>query len=217
VVDFRELGGGRLKLWTRAIFRMSPWLAVLATTALVGCGAPDSLPVWGELPSFSLSDQNAQSFGSADLAGVVWVADFVFTSCPARCPLLTREMARIQSEIQKQGWDDVRLVSISVDPDTDTPQALADYAKKHQANPELWRFLTGPREEVWNLSVQGFKLPVAEASEPGIGGPILHSNKFVLADRAGQIRGYYDAMEPDQWTQLIDDLRRVRQEPFAVN
>ncbi len=193
-----------------------PWFALLAATALLSCGPPASLPVWGELPSFALSDQNAQMFGSADLAGVVWVADFVFTSCPGRCPLLTREMSRIQNEIRTQGWDDVRLVSISVDPETDTPRALADYAKKHGADPGLWRFLTGPREQVWNLSVDGFKLPVAEAAEHGIDGPILHSNKFVLADRIGQIRGYYDAMEPEQWTKLIDDLRSVRQEPFAA-
>lgn len=192
-------------------------LTLLAMFSLFGCGPPDKLPVWGELPSFALVDQNAQAFGSADLEGVVWVADFVFTSCPSRCPLLTRAMSRIQTEIRTQGWDDVRLVSISVDPDTDTPQVLAEYAKKHGADPELWHFLTGPREQVWNLSVEGFKLPVAEAAEPGIGGPILHSNKFVLADRRGQIRGYYDAMDSEQWTKLIDDLRSVRQEPSAVN
>lgn len=202
---------------TRAVHRRSPWLAVLAVTALLSCGPPDSPPVWGELPSFALSDQNAQTFGSADLKGVVWVADFMFTSCPARCPLLTREMSRIQREIRTQGWDDVRLVSISIDPDTDTPQVLADYARKHGADPALWRFLTGPREQIWNLSVEGFKLPVAEAAEHGISGPILHSNKFVLADRRGRIRGYYDAMDSEQWTQLIDDIRSVRQEPFSVN
>ena len=89
--------------------------------------------------------------------------------------------------------------------------------KKHGADPGLWRFLTGPREQIWDLSVEGFKLPVAEAAEAGIGGPILHSNKFVLADRRGQIRGYYDALDSEQWTKLIDDLGSVRQEPLAVN
>ncbi len=189
----------------------------MAAICLLGCGPPDSLPVWGELPSFSLSDQNSQPFGSADLRGAVWVADFVFTSCPGRCPLLTREMSRIQREITTRGWDDVRLVSISVDPETDTPQTLAAYAQKHGADSKLWRFLTGPREQVWNLSVEGFMLPVAAAAEHGGGGPILHSNKFVLADRRGQIRGYYDALEPEQWSKLIADLKSVRQEPFSVN
>lgn len=196
---------------TRLIHKHSA--AVVLVVALAsGCGQPNELPVWGELPSFSLSDQNAEPFGSEDLRGMVWVADFVFTSCPTRCPLLTSEMARIQSEIQSQGWDDVRLVSISIDPGTDTPETLAAYAKKYRADASLWRFLTGPREAVWNLSVDGFKLPVADATNPGISGPFLHSDKFVLADRLGQIRGYYDALDSEQLTRLIDDVRAVRQQ-----
>ncbi len=206
-----------MKSWARSIGYQSAGLALLWATSLIGCGPPANLPVWGELPSFSLFDQNAQPYGSTELKGVVWVADFVFTSCPGRCPLLTREMARIQREIQTQGWNDVRLVSISVDPETDTTEALAAYAKKHGADDELWHFLTGPREQVWNLSVKGFKLPVAEAAQGSLGGPILHSNKFVLADRRGQIRGYYDALESEQWTRLIEDIRIIREEPVAVN
>lgn len=185
---------------------------LLLAAVCFGCSQTEGVPVWSELPPFTLSDQSAAPFGSKDLEGVVWVADFIFTSCPARCPLLTREMAGIQREIQKQGWDDVRLVSISIDPETDTPQTLATYADKHGADHELWRFLTGPRDQVWSLSVEGFKLAVGKAADPGVSGPFLHSNKFVLTDRRGQIRGYYDALEPEQRTRLLDDLRAVRLE-----
>lgn len=187
------------------------WIGLLAAAA-VGCGMPEGLPVWAELPDFTLADQDAQSFGSEQLHGQVWVADFVFTRCPSRCPMLTRKMADVQRKIGERGWDDVRLVSISVDPEYDTPERLAEYADRHGADGSSWRFLTGPRAEVWQLSVDGFKLPVAETEDTG-NGPILHSNKFVLADRAGRIRGYYDALVDDDLAKLLDDLDEVRAEP----
>ena len=193
------------------------WIGFL--TALVlsfACAPVDEVPVWGTLPEFSLSDQDAQPFGTRELAGKVWIADFVFTRCPGRCPLLTREMARIQTEIKSREWDDVALVSISVDPEHDTPEQLSAYADKHGVDAELWRFLTGSREEIWSLSTDGFALAVAE-SDQSTGGPILHSNKFVLTDRQGRIRGYYDAMEKDDRAKLLLDVTRVRTESAATS
>jgi protein SCO1/2 len=195
----------------RRTLRMAVALLVLASA---GCEGDEPLPVWAELPEFSLSDQDAETYGTEQLRGQVWVADFVFTSCPSRCPLLTRRMEKVQREIVSRGWPDVRLVSISVDPETDSPAALTEYANHHGANAELWRFLTGPREQIWQLSVDGFKLPVAESQDSGLG-PILHSNKFVLTDRQGRIRGYYDALEEEDWNRLIAHVDQVRNE--AVN
>ena len=188
---------------------LSPLLALL--TALFACGEAAEVPVWGQLPEFELSDQDAATFGSEQLHGAVWVADFIFTSCPGRCPMLTREMARLQRQLRDASFDDVTLVSISVDPETDTPAALSAYANKHGAVQDRWRFLTGKRQEIWDLSAKGFMLPVAE-SEGVAGGPILHSNKFVLADRSGRIRGYYDAFDEDARKKLMSDIERVRAE-----
>ncbi len=158
-------------------------LTMLAALAgMVSCAPSNALPVWGSLPEFTLVDQDSQPFGSSELNGQVWISDFVFTRCPSRCPMLTRQMEKIQREIRANGWQDVRLVSISVDPENDTPETLTAYAEKHGADGGVWRFLTGSREAVWGLSVDGFKLAVADAADSG-GGPILHSNKFVLADR----------------------------------
>jgi protein SCO1/2 len=185
------------------------------SAAALGCDEPE-VPVWGQLPDFELADQDAAAFGSEQLRGTVWVADFIFTSCPGRCPMLTREMARLQRQLRAATLDDVTLVSISVDPETDTPAALSEYAKKHGADRGRWRFLTGERQKIWELSAKGFLLPVAEGEGVG-GGPILHSNKFVLADRTGRIRGYYDAFDDDARAKLLRDIERVRAEPATAS
>ncbi len=181
---------------------------------LAGCEPVQSVPVWTTLPEFVLIDQDSQPYGSEQLRGRPWIADFVFTQCPGRCPMLTREMARIQNELHGKGWNDVRLVSISVDPENDTPETLAAYAAKHGARTETWKFLTGQRDEIWSLGVKGFQLPIAN-TEDGLDGPILHSNRFVLTDRQGRIRGYYDALEEPARSKLIRDLEIVRAEPIV--
>jgi len=103
----------------------------------------------------------------------------------------------------------VRLVSISVDPGHDTPEVLESYARKFQA-PERWLFLTGGREEVRRLCVEGFKLGLDMEPGPGIGPePILHSTRFVLVDGEGRIRGYYEAFDEASTEKLRKDLLRL--------
>jgi protein SCO1/2 len=189
-------------------------LAVAIAVVLGGCEPVQSVPVWTTLPEFVLIDQDSQPYGTDQLRGRPWIADFIFTHCPGRCPMLTREMARIQTDLRGKGWDDVQLVSISVDPENDTPEVLAAYASKHGAQKGNWRFLTGQRDQIWSLGVDGFKLPIAD-TEDGFDGPILHSNKFVLTDRQGRIRGYYDALEKPARAKLLRDLEIVRAEPIA--
>lgn len=191
--------------------------AVLVAFAvyLLGCEPIAEVPVWGTLPEFNLINQSAESYGTQQLAGQAWVADFIFTKCPGRCPMLTREMSRLQTELRGRGWDDVMLVSISVDPANDTPEALTAYAAKHGAKQDGWQFLTGTRDDIWSLSVDGFKLPVAEIEDTGEG-PIVHSNRFVLADGQRQIRGYYDAFDQDDRAKLLRDIKIVRAEPASA-
>jgi protein SCO1/2 len=178
---------------------------------LLACGPVAEIPVWGTLPDFSLTNQDTLPYGTAQLEGRPWIADFIFTKCPGRCPKLTYEMSRLQTELSGRGWHDVMLVSISVDPENDTPEVLTEYAARHSAKLDSWQFLTGTLDSIWSLSVEGFKLPVQEAE--GIGaGPILHSNRFVLADGRQQIRGYYDALDADDRAKLLRDLEIVRAE-----
>jgi protein SCO1/2 len=188
---------------------------VAFAACLLGCDPVVEVPVWGTLPEFNLINQSAEPYGTRQLEGRPWIADFIFTKCPGRCPMLTREMSRLQTELRGRGWDDVMLVSISVDPASDTPEALAAYAVKHGAKQDGWQFLTGTRESIWSLSVDSFKLAVMEIEDTGEG-PIVHSNRFVLSDGQRQIRGYYDAFDADDRAKLLRDLKIVRAEPASA-
>ncbi len=189
--------------------RVVRW-SVFAALLLFACGgATESAPILGSIPDFVLIDQNSEPFGTEQLRGSVWVADFIFTSCPDMCPMLTSAMATIEREIAKDaGFEDVHFVSISVDPDNDTPAVLAEYAEKHAPAGARWAFLTGTRPEIWKLSTEGFYLPV-ERADGAQGGPIFHSSRFVLADGRGRIRGYYDGLDSEARDALIADLKRV--------
>ena len=182
---------------------------------LPGCDPVAEVPVWGTVPEFSLINQSSEPYGTAQLQARPWIADFIFTKCPDRCPMLTREMVDLQTELHERGWDDVMFVSISVDPVNDTPEVLTAYAAKHGAKLDSWQFLTGTRDGIWSLSTDGFKLPVKEIKDD-YAGPILHSNRFVLADGRQQIRGYYDAFDGDDRAKLLRDLEIVRAEPASA-
>ena len=182
--------------------------ALIAAAVLVAGGlavwlalpAP-SLPVLGAVPPFTLVERSGRGVSAADLAGHVWVADFVFTRCPTFCPLLTERMAGLQKALVPAA-DPVRLVSFSVDPVHDTPEVLLDYARRAGAG-DGWLFVTGPREALAGLLRDGFKVAWADDGPPA--SPITHSDRFVLVDRALRIRGYYHGTEPDDVARLARD------------
>jgi protein SCO1 len=126
--------------------------------------SPVDLPVYGAVPDFALIDQNGYPVGRSDLDGKVWIASFLFTNCPDECPLLTAEMARLQSDTAHIA--DLRLVSISVDPDRDTPAVLSQYAERFNANPGRWLFLTGDKRAIYRLAREGFRLGIVDPAEP---------------------------------------------------
>jgi cytochrome oxidase Cu insertion factor (SCO1/SenC/PrrC family) len=168
--------------------------------------------VYWELPAFSLVDQHGRTLGSAELAGSPWIADFIFTRCAGTCPGMTARMARLQSKVPAG----TRLVSITVDPAHDTTEVLGRYAATFEAG-AAWHFLTGPRESLYALAVDGFKLQAmevpAEQQKAGVGdGPFLHSSKFALVDGIGRVRGYYDSTDPDALDRLVDDTSRLAAE-----
>jgi cytochrome oxidase Cu insertion factor (SCO1/SenC/PrrC family) len=162
---------------------------------------------YGTAPDFELVNQDGQPFGSAQLRGKIWIADFIFTSCPGPCPIISTRMSELQKPLEKS---DVHLVSFTVDPEKDTPQVLHAYAERLQAQPGRWDFLTGPRSTIYNLSRNGFKLAVSDGSEET--GVPLHSTRMLLVDRRGEIRGYYDAIEPDAVTKLVADTSHLLRE-----
>jgi protein SCO1/2 len=179
------------------------WLRHVELTAL----RERTVSSYGTVPAFQLVNQNGQSFGSAQLAGKIWIADFVYTTCPGPCPMISSRMSELQKPLEKT---DVHLVSFSVDPEKDTPRVLQGYAEKLQADPARWDFLTGPKSVIYKLSHDGFKLAVSDGSEEQ--GIPVHSTRMVLVDRRGEIRGYYDTTEADAVTKLLADTNHLLHE-----
>ena len=99
----------------------------------------------------------------ADLRGKVWIANFIYTHCTDTCPLQSAQMARLQEELKTE--PDFRLVSITVDPEQDTPETLTEYATRFGADRERWLFLTGAKRALYALAVEGFRLSVADPEE----------------------------------------------------
>ncbi|MGH0032342.1 MAG: SCO family protein [Myxococcota bacterium] len=169
----------------------------------------DGVAVFSELPEFALVDQDGAPYDRTSLTRAITVADFVFTTCPDFCPLLTSAMAKLQRELAADPTlRDVRLVSFSVDPETDTPEAFTAYAGRYDADLSRWSFVTGERPALIELIEKGYKLPVMKNPDAE-GSPFLHSDRFVLTDTQGRIRGYYAALEDEGRAQLLADLRRL--------
>ena len=162
---------------------------------------------YGNVPSFELTNQKGQPFGSQQLRGKIWIADFVFTMCPGPCPMISSRMSELQKPLERA---DVHLVSFSVDPERDTPQVLNGYAEKLKAQPQRWDFLTGSKDTIYRLSRDGFKLGISDGSTE-TGAPV-HSTRMILVDRRGEIRGYYDATAPDAITKLLADTNHLLRE-----
>lgn len=185
-------------------------LGLLALTAWMRWNAPEQappkvpLPVIKDVPEFSLTDRDGSNLTRDDLLGAPWVADFIFTRCAAICPRMTYQMRRV---VDGLGDDSpVHFVSFSVDPEHDTPEVLADYARHYEAPPH-WHFLTGDREDLHTLSREGFLLLVDDQpAESSSGDPIVHSNRFVLVDAEGRIRSFYDAFDDVELERLLADI-----------
>lgn len=151
--------------------------------------APDSPETFNEIADFALSDSAGKPFTLADLKGKPSIVGFVFTRCTGPCPRITGNMRRIQDLI---AGVDVRLVTISVDPEYDTPAVLANYAAQVGADTGRWSFLTGPLAEVVKLSEKSFYLPMVRDDSQPVGTSITHRTWLTVVDRQGRIRGYYD-------------------------
>jgi cytochrome oxidase Cu insertion factor (SCO1/SenC/PrrC family) len=121
------------------------------------------LPVYGSVPDFALIDQNGRPVRKADLEGKIWIANFIFTNCPDECPLMTVEMGQLQSDLA--AVPGLRLVSITVDPERDTPPVLSEYAERFHAHPKRWLFLTGDKRAIYRLAREGFRLGIVDPAE----------------------------------------------------
>jgi len=177
---------------------------VLAVAALaVGCRREPPLQVYWSVPPFQLTSQSGQPFDSKSLDGNIWVADFIYTNCPGPCPRMSSIMRGVQTAVAE--YPDVKLVSITVDPQHDTPQVLTSYAGRYHAEPGRWFFLTGEQAALHALCRNGFKLG-------DVDGSLVHSTRLVLVDRQGRVRGFYDTTGDGAAARLLHDIRNLRSE-----
>lgn len=172
---------------------------------------PEPLKKHFQLPQFTLTERTGQPFDSNSMRGKIWVADFFFATCPGVCLDMTKRMSFVKHSTADLA--DVRLLSISTD-EKDTPAVLTDYANSHQAG-DRWFFVSGEKLKVFNLSIDGFKLALADAEGVDVKEKFIHSTKLVLIDREGWIRGYYDGIGEKQAAEaerLIADIKRLHAE-----
>ncbi len=177
-------------------------ISALSVRVLKEINSPP-LPILGTVPDFSLTDSRGDVTSLKDFHGKVWVADFIFTTCAGPCPVMTGHMYLVHKDTKEN--DDVRLVSISVNPDYDTPEILTEYASRYHADTNKWKFLTGSIEDIQRIIVDGFK----------IGDPdeiVFHSTKFALVDRKGRIRGYYNGTDEKEVKKMNADMERLLKE-----
>tara|TARA_Y100001970_G_scaffold24858_1_gene29706 strand:- start:478 stop:1062 length:585 start_codon:yes stop_codon:yes gene_type:complete len=170
---------------------------LLATYFLNYKGKENELPEIGMVPEFEFVNSEQETITLNNLKGKVWVADFIFTTCTMACPMMTGNMNIIHKKYKKN--DDVRLVSISVYPEYDTPEVLTKYASQYDANTSRWYFLTGEESTVKRVIKDGFKIGDYEDI-------IFHSEKFALVDKKGMIRAYYNGMKTEDMKKLKKDI-----------
>ena len=178
------------------------WLLLLPSLLLAACDDEPALPELTAVPPFALVDQDGQAFGSDDLAGHVWIANFIFTTCPSVCPLLTTQMGNLESHL---GHERLRFVSFTVDPERDTPEVLRAYAVAHGAQSERWSFLTGDVDAVRAAITEGLRMRMGTRDDSG---EIMHGSHFVLVDDRGTIRGFYPS-DGDGLSNLERDVARL--------
>ena len=185
-------------------FSFSFFLVLACFASTSSLHAADQKNLWDPagIEDFSLTECHGQTVTKADLLGKPWLASFVFTRCAGPCPKVSQEMQILQKRLQGL---DVRLVSFSVDPQTDTPEVLRTYAEYYHADPQRWWFLTGDKEGIHRLIRRSFRMIVDEDTKQTPGFEVIHSTEIMHVDAAGVVRGRYNA----QNDVAMAKLRRV--------
>jgi protein SCO1/2 len=200
------------------IVQWGVWGALIGVIVIIGALfarerlTRSPLPVVSVVRDFALTNQAGATVTLADLRGKVWVADIVFSRCPGPCRRMTKDMARLEQLFPKDA--PVRFVSLTSDPEYDSPAILKRFGAAANANFERWDFLTGPKKSIIDLAVNDLKLVRVEKSEKEReveNDLFIHSTTFVIVDKRGQLRAWVESDDPDALTKarnLVDQLIR---------
>lgn len=186
----------------------------LSTVSEEGTGKSDLFTV-GKAPHFALTNQDNKAISNADYKGKVYVVEFFFSTCPTICPIMNRNMKLVQDSFASNV--NFGIVSITINPETDTPKALKEHASGLGLKGMHWNFLTGDQKYIYDLAQKGFNLYVGENKKTN--GGFEHSGMFALVDKEGNIRCrkdnfgnpivYYDGLKPEGIKQIKQDISKL--------
>ncbi len=169
------------------------------------------LPIYSQLDDFSLTNQTGRAVSLSDFRGRIWVADIVFTRCAGPCPVMTGQMAALQSALPAS----VHCVTLTTDPEFDTPIVLKSYGEQFKADFARWQFLTGSKREIGKLAIDGLKLTALDVPAEKRANDVdlfVHSTIFVLVDKQARVRGTFESDEPDFQKKLLAAIRQLERE-----
>jgi protein SCO1/2 len=190
-------------VWGGLLLLVTMCLLAVLTQMRSRANAREALPVYGRVADFSLTNQNGQAVSLADLRGHVWVGDIIFTRCPGPCRKMTRQMKELEKGLPT--GSDSRLVTLTTDPDYDTPVILKKYGEDYGADSNRWMFLTGTKAEIGKLAIDSLKLAAVEKKpeeRESANDLFIHATIFVLVDRKAELRGVFETtgegVDPEQ-------------------
>ncbi|HWI59946.1 MAG TPA: SCO family protein [Bacillota bacterium] len=194
------------------------FLALLLAVLKFQAARSTSLPVYGQVADFALTNQDSRTVSLADLRGHVWIADIIFTRCAGPCLKMSRQMKELQQGLAPESQ--AKLISLTTDPDFDTPPVLKTYAKRFDADPNRWQFLTGTKQQIGRLAIDSLKFTAIEKKPEARESPedlFIHSTIFVVVDKRGQLRGVFqttgEGTDPQQVKpQILAAVARLERE-----
>lgn len=164
--------------------------------------------IFHRIADFEFVNQDSAIVNNSTLDGNIYIADFFFTSCPTICPIMKTQMLRVHESIQ--GYNDVKILSHTIDPEYDTVALLKDFAERLGVTDDKWHFVTGDKEKIYEIGQRSYMVTATEdSSQPG---GYIHSGAFILVDKDRRIRGLYDGTAPEKVDVLIHDISRLRKE-----
>jgi protein SCO1/2 len=176
---------------------------------------PKTLPVLGEpghkVDTFSFYNQDGNLITRKNVEGKVYVAEYFFATCRGMCPKMNDNLVKVYQAYRNN--PDVLILSHTVDPKNDTVAALKAYSRRYDADAKQWMFLTGDKKRLYDVALESYLLSTVDSSKPtNMEEAFIHSNRFILVDRHGNIRGQYDGLVPKQMDTLISDIHFLLEE-----
>ncbi len=162
---------------------------------------------------FSLIDQNGDTIGLDNFQGKIFITDFFFTSCPSICPVMSRNMEKLQARFREESM--LKLLSISVTPEFDSIPVLETYAKEYEAIQGKWHLCTGNKEHIYELARKHFFAVTDEGD--GLMQDFIHSPNFILVDTEKRIRGIYDGTKDEELDRIISDIEKLLEDTSSLS